>query len=212
MPKNRRAPTPSPSRRMTTGGKAPQAKVSGPDKWDVTIYQCSRCDIQYKIKGRNKKPVCLLCEEMSKNASLRDELKKVVNSNDILQRDLARAKSQLTVLDGMREALEELGDQDTMFLKELVYRYRSAPDDVRVSQAVRKRRIESKNGVAYRHEVNGWVVDYRDVDPPERAEHVASSIGGVMLALQFSEALKMTGLKGAMEMLTKVLAKSMANG
>lgn len=201
---------PSPSRRMTVSGNAPQAKLRGPDKWGVTVYQCSRCDIEYKLKGANK-PVCPLCDEKHKSQGIRDELKKVVNANELLRRDLDRARAQLTVLDGMRDAVSELGSEDAMFLKELVYRYRASPDDVRVSQAVRKRKIKTEDGVAVRHEVSGWVADYRDVDPPEATEHVASSVGGAMIALQFSEALKVTGLKGAMEMLTKALARSMAN-
>lgn len=65
--------------------------------------------------------------------------------------------------------------------------------------------------MAYREEVCGWRVHYRDVDPPESVEHAASSIGGAMIALQFSEALKLTGLRGAMDMLHKALSRSMAN-
>lgn len=199
------------SPRMTTSSKAPQSKVKGPDKWGVVHYICSRCDITYKMP-QERKPVCPLCEEKAKSQNVRDELKKVVNANDLLKRDLTKVRSQLTILDGMREAVSELGDKDAMFLKELVYRYRASPDKIRVSQSVRQRTIEVEGaGTAIRHEVSGWNVDYRDVEPGEVSKHDASSVGGVMLALQFSEALKLVGLKGAMEMLTKAMSKTMAN-
>ena len=202
------------SPRMTTSTNAPQAKVSDTDKWGIARYMCSRCEITYKVT-ENRKPVCPLCEEKVKSQGVRDELKKVVNANDLLKRDLTKTRSQLTILDGMREAPSELNDKDLMFLKELVYRYRADPENVRVKQAIRTKKVQVDKGAAkgtvHRHEVSGWVVDYRDVDPPEQREHNSSSIGGVMLALQFSEALKVTGLKGAMEMMTKALSKTMAN-
>lgn len=201
----------SASPRMTTGMNAPQAKVRDFDKWDAAIYRCSRCEIEYKV-SRSKKPVCPLCEEVAKSQTLRDEIKKLSNANDLLRRDLSSSRSQLTVLDGMREAVSELGAEDAMFLKELIYRYRAAPNEVRVKQGTRKRRIEIEGvGVTYRHDVTGWLVNYRDVEPVEEREYSASSVGGAMIALQFSEALKVTGLKGAMEMLTKAMSRSMSN-
>lgn len=200
-----------PSPKMTTGMNAPQAKVRDYDKWDAAIYRCSRCEIEYKVT-RSKKPVCPMCEEIAKNQTLRDEIKKLSNANELLKRDLAMSRSQLTVLDGMREAVSELDQEDAMFLKELIYRYRASPDDVRVTQATRKRRIEVEGaGVTYRHEVNGWAVTYRDVEPQDQVTHVATSVGGAMIALQFSEALKVAGLKSAMVMLTKAMSHSMAN-
>lgn len=209
--KTNHSPSAASPPRMTTSMNAPQKKVKDYDKWGIAIYLCSRCDIEYKV-ARSRRSVCPMCEEVAKNQTLRDEMKKLSNAHDLLKRDLRMAKSQLTVLDGMREAVSELNDRDAMFLKELIYRYRAAPDDVRVKQTTRKRRVEVPNvGVTYRHEVDGWLVNYRDTQPPTEVEHTATSVGGAMVALQFSEALKVSGLKGAMQMLIKAMSKSMAN-
>lgn len=196
---------------MTASGAAAQAKVTGPDKWGVAIYRCSRHDnIDYRVKG--SKPVCPLCEELKRSELLRQELKKVTNANDLLKRDLIKARSQLSALDGMREAVTELGPEDGMFLKEMVYRYRANPKQVKVSQKIVKRQIRVEGaGTAVRHEVVGFVVEYRDGEEPEFRSHAATSIGGKMIALQFSETLKMSGVKGAMEALMKAMASTMAN-
>lgn len=200
-----------PSTRMTTSNKAPQAKLKGPDKWGVTVWRCSRHDIDYRIKRAGGNGVCPLCEEQARTEKLREEMKKLSNANDVLKRDLGRVRAQLEYLDGMREAASELDDDDLMFLKEMLYRYKAKPDRVRVSQAVTRKKIKTPNGTAHRDDVVGWRVTYADVDPAEQREHVAKSVGGRMMALQFSEALKVTGLKGAMQNLNKALHQSMAN-
>lgn len=199
-----------PTTRMTTSTKAPQTKVSGPDKWDKSVYRCSRHDIDYRMRGRLQ-PVCPLCEEQERTERLREEMSKLANANDVLQKDLNRVKAQLNYLDGMREAVSELDDDDLMFLKELVYRYKANPKKVRVKQALSRKKVRTTNGTAYRDDVVGWIVDYRDIPEPDVREHVAQSVGGRMMALQFSEALKVTGLKGAMQNLNKALHDSMAN-
>lgn len=197
---------------MTASGPAVQAKLTGPDKWGVSVYRCSRHEnVDYKVKGVAK-PVCPLCEEISKTETLRVEMRKLSNANDILQQEVGRLKMQLTHLDGMREAVSELNDQDQMFLKELIYRYRANPKQVGATQKIQKRTVRIKNqGTVVRHEVVGISVSYRDVEPVEQREWDASSVGGKMIALQFSEALKVTGLRGAMEALNKAMSSSMAN-
>lgn len=203
---------PAVAKRMTSSGPAPQARMAGPDKWGITVYRCSRHEnVDYKVKGVAK-PVCPVCEEVSKTEGLRIELRKLANANDILQQELGRLKMQLTYLDGMREAVSELNDQDQMFLKELIYRYRANPKEVGATQKIEKRTVRIENqGTVVRHDVVGITVSYKDVAPPERREWEASSIGGKMICLQFSEALKVTGLRGAMEALTKAMSASMAN-
>lgn len=186
--------------------------MSGPDKWGISVYRCSRHEnIDYRVKGSHK-PVCPLCEEQAKTNQLRDELKKVTGANDLLKRDVSKLKAQLSHLDGMREAVSELSQEDAMFLKDLIYRHQADPKSVRVTQKIAKRTIRKEGyGTAVRHEVVGFDVEYRGFGEPEYVSHLATSIGGKMIALQFSEALKVTGLKGAMETLRKAMSDTLAN-
>jgi hypothetical protein len=203
-------PTWSGTPRITTSKNAKQKQTKPEDEWGNSHWQCSRCNIEYRTKGDHG--ACPLCTQHAITAQLRDEVKKLSNASDLLKRDLSRLRAQLSVLDGMREAASEVGQEDAMLLKELIYRYRANPDQVRVTQLIRDRKGTVPGlGPAVRHEVSGWLVDYSDVEPTQRVTMFASSIGGVALALQFSEALKITGLKGAMEMLIKAMAKYTTN-
>lgn len=203
-------PGPSPSRRMTASGTAVQAKLSGPDKWGVSVWACSRHNnIEYKTK--TDRGVCPLCEEQAKNDIMRAELKKVTGALDLLKRDAAKLRMQLSSLDAMRESVSEVNDEDAMFLKELIYRYRANPKQVRVTQKIAKREIRTDNGTAIRHDVVGWDVVYMDGPEREFMSHAAKSVGGKMMALQFSEIMKLSGLPGAMTALMKALSGTMAN-
>lgn len=197
---------------MTVSGPSPQAKLTGPDKWGVSVYRCSRHDnVDYRVKGAAK-PVCPVCDERQKSDNIRAELKKVTNANDLLRGELGKLKMQLTYLDGMREAVSELNEEDAMVLKELIYRYRAAPKKVHAKQKVARRMIRVEGaGTAVRHDVVGIEIVYRDGAEPEPRNFAASSIGGKIIALQFSEALKVAGLPGAMEALTKAMSATMAN-
>lgn len=205
-------PTPNPAARLTSSGAAPQAKMAGPDKWGISVYRCSRHEnVDYRVKDP-RKPVCPVCDSDARVNQLRDELKKVTGANDLLQRDLQRLRTQLSHLEGMREAVSELSQEDAMFLKDLIYRHKADPDSVRVTQKIAKRTVRKEGyGTAVRHEVVGFDVEYRGGDEVQHVSHLATSIGGKMIALQFSEALKVTGLKGAMETLRKAMSDTLAN-
>ena len=202
--------SPAPAqKRMTTSTKPPQVKVRDIDKG--SIFRCSRCSIEYKTSKKDRAS-CPLCLEIDKVGRLQESMKEVVDSLDLHKKELIRLRSQLGVLDGMRDAVGELNDEDRLFLKELVYRWRDAPSEIRVTQATKRRKVEKPGyGTAYRDDVSGWVVTYMDVEPFNRVEHHASSIGGAVMALQFSEALKVAGLKTAMTMLTKALSEGLTN-
>lgn len=206
------APGPTSTPRMTTSGHAPQHKLKEADKWGLSVYRCSRhSDMDYRVKD-GRRAVCPMCDMTGRYEQVRQELTKVTNANDLLKRDMAKLRAQLSSLDGMREAVSELSREDAMFLKELIYRYRANPKKVRVTQQLTKRKVHVEGaGTAVRHEVTGFDVEYRDGPVPEPISHTSTSIGGKMIALQFSEALKVTGLKGAMEALTRAMSETMAN-
>lgn len=170
---------------------AVQAPVKGKKGW----ISCSKHEIHY----REELAKCPMCDQDRQLMGALLKVRELENVIDLLKRDKHALEARLSHLDAMRMALDLIGDEDRVAIKEVIYRYQRGEP---INSGIRQEKFTSKNGAGVRHVVSGFKVDV-DV-------YHCTSVGGVAMARAFSEATKLIGRDGAADMLMKAMAPHLA--
>lgn len=157
-------------------------------------YVCATCAISYYAV----KPKCPLCDLEARCGKLQDALGQ-------LSRELAaavemnkRLSEQLEGSIAIRGALELLDDNDTAFLKTVLYQWKI---DRTVTLRVTHGGSSTRKKIRGRARPNGFMAIYRNTAEP--VAHLCTSMGGLAIAEYFEEGLDEKGHPGAMNMLVK---------
>lgn len=150
-------------------------------------YSCSRCQIDYHMR-EGLKAQCPLCEERDKAIALQTQLDTLANQMRLLEQDHARIRVQVSLLDGMREALSVTSELDMMYIKAFIYEWRANRATVSIRPNDRRQ---------------GFYVHRRGQSDEY---YQCNSVGGVMLSTCLHEAVRLGGYTKATELLVRALS------
>jgi hypothetical protein len=162
----------------------------------VETFDCGRHELTY----RSTRAGCPLCDAERQLKSMRESLTSVVNENTMLKEENARLKTRADLIESFREATHLLDDEDTSFLKTVLYQWRDRKSislrllyEFRDRPTGRRRRESVKTPV-------GFLVVPRQGDA---WAHTFSSIGGMSIAANYEEATQAFGPTDGMKYLMR---------
>lgn len=190
--------------RRQVPGRMPalQAKHSDQDVEPyATKFSCATHQVTYYVpanqKGRERCPVCHLEIE---NDELLEEIAKMRNERAMLIMNNERMKVEVDISSALTSAVEMLGEDDLIWLKENLYQYKldksvvlKVTHGAPLGQRTRKRDAKAPNG---------FIAMRRKGDPEG---HTCSSIGGLAIARYYEQATSTYGAQQAMELMIKAL-------
>lgn len=158
----------------------------------VRHFKCSRCQVIYAyVAGPNARtldPRCPLCAQEIKTEQMRQSMQNALSKVDLLESQIGDLDGQVNIQRNFKDALDLLGEDDRLFLKTVLYQWRS-------DRSVTLKVMHSTAG-----KPTGFMADYRHADPEA---HTCTSIGGSAVAAYYEEALRTVGSAQAMQILLR---------
>lgn len=174
-----------------------QGRYADQDSSVATKYNCATCSISYYTDA--KKPKCPLCDLEKRLNQTQEALAIALRELETYRNTNTRLAEQMESTYAIRGALDLLDDNDTAFLKTVLYQWK-------IDRAVTLRVTHGApvgHGRKKRPRANGFVAVFRG--QPDPVAHVCTSMGGLAIADYFEEGLNEKGHPGAMAMLLKGL-------
>jgi hypothetical protein len=160
--------------------------------------ECSRCLVSYWVPS-GAKPRCPLCDANVTIQDLRAALRKAIAERDAAHETASRATAHTDLVLAMRSTVDLMSAEDIGFIKGILYRYRESKSTINVKVT------HSITG-----KVNGFLIAHRVDKRQDLESYACTSVGGVALAGYVEEAIKQVGQPGAMAILMKALAITLA--
>ncbi len=189
---------PAPRRRAVKQSNPPptiRARVADNDVDGERWTQCGACHIRY-ITGRNG---CPLCETKRQLLRATDAVTQMRNSLELQTDRLHDLEAEVDTARAMTNAIDLLDDRDTVFIKDVLYRYRSDVGAV----ALKTHMHDSGHGPT-----PGFLAVFTQEDP---VAHPCSSIGGAAIAAAYAKDAKAVGSAKALARLIRALAPMLAD-
>lgn len=188
-------PMPTRSRGPRRPAEIPmQARTSDQDAESVaTRMACSKCQITYYVV-KNRKATCPLCDAEHRILELQAAMSGMRNQLEQAENSAARLKAAVDIVSAMRLAGDALGDEDRIFLKSVLYRFRAERGSITLRT--------THGGTERRPAANGFIAVPR-IGEPEA--HLCTSIGGVAIAAYYEEADRTFGSAQALSTIMKAL-------
>lgn len=158
----------------------------------VRHFKCARCQVIYSFvappRATRIDPACPLCIQEIKTEQMRLAMQNTNAKVELLERQVRDLDGQVNVQQNFKDALDLLGMDDRLFLKQVLYTWRQ-------DKSVVMKVAHSTEGKPV-----GFVADYRHGEPEA---HTCTSIGGSAVAAYYDEALRTVGSAQAMQLLLR---------
>lgn len=152
-------------------------------------FECGIHDLKYK----SFRPGCPVCDLERRIQVIRDCLEQATNELRRASDQVALLRTQVDMVDSVREAMRLLNEDDTEFLKTSFYRWR---DDKSVAVKPWRKAREAEK-------IYGFLVIQRQGPP---FTHACTSVGGLAIAEYLDEAINTYGQPKGMQIMTRALS------
>lgn len=172
-----------------------QARLKEQDSKLATRYSCSTHAITYHTTDR--KPLCPMCDLENHTVDVQESLKKLANQVELLHAENKRLRTQVDLVDAMREAIDIIGRDDLMFLKTVLYQWK-------IDRSIALKVTHGASRQSRKRAPNGFIAMPRDGDP---LGYACTSLGGLAMAEYLEEAINTVGSAQAMVLLVRAMAR-----
>ena len=174
------------------------------------ILRCARCSLTF-VEQPGLVRECPACRQEQVIQDLRTEYMRLQQQYDMLSAEYERTRAHVDLVMAMREALALVDQDDLLFLKRVLYRWKDDRGvNLRVTHAPPPVGKDNKPVRGATAMPNGLLVLYRGDDDAESWK--PSSPGGVALAGYFDEALRINGHPHAMDTLLRAMNQHLPGG
>lgn len=171
-----------------------RGKVADQDAEPYAIkYACATHQVTYYVPANSREscPVCMLNDQhdylVEENAKLRNQVERLTAERD-------RLRIEVDVASAMKDAVDILGQDDFLWLKTMLYRYKiDKTVAFKVSHDKKKKPV-------------GFMAIFK-VRGEEPVAYNCTSIGGFAMAEYYEEALNVNGTQFAMGLLMRAFWK-----
>lgn len=171
----------------------------GPGQLGGKKYSCSTHGVTYL--SFTPAPLCPVCDAEEQLRITQEAMQKIRNEVKLLHEQNKRLRAQTDVTEAIREALGIIGQEDLLWLKEVLYQWKI---DRSVSLKVTHGKVAP--GRSSRKAPNGFIAMYRGRDPEG---YLCKSVGGLAVAEYLEEGINTVGSAQAMILLVRAFAKEL---
>lgn len=178
-----------------------QGKASARDALS-TQYMCSRCAIRYEVT-EGEKAHCPLCEAEKRLVEAYLLAEQLRDENTNLRKKLDSLTTWVDHVHAIRDAMDLVGPEDMVFLKQVMYLYR---DDRSYQLTALAKVTTDKNGRITKRQPMRNELMLTKPGQRQGERHQFTSIGGVAVVGYFDEMTRQMGEKQAMVYLLRAVS------
>jgi hypothetical protein len=179
-----------------------QARTEVQDVAGAVRSACSKCSIIYYTPN-GYTPFCPLCDAERRIRDLQAQILKAENAAEVARGETRRIQAHVDIVLAIREALDITSEEDLVWLKSVLYRWRDHKAAVQLKILHAAPTGRNRNRKLVSPPPNGLLADFKDGEPEA---HLCTSIGGIAIAGYYGEAWRHSGQASAMESLYRALS------